>query len=122
MKLMNYSETESEEEEILTESDIIEDFNYNYSIPIQKLSTDLESRFHYFLDKRGMYSNLYTLILDMYLNQKIQLYFVPNLFINANETEINTTLFVINNYLHTNFKKLQINKNIWINFCFENTF
>ena len=111
-------------EKVVSHDEIINNFINDEGYNILLFSEDLKKRvFNYFLDKM-YYTELMSFIIDqkfgvkVNLNDKQLLY----LFKKVYKQEINSTLFVLNNFLtKLRYSKLQISENDWINFCLKYT-
>lgn len=113
------SDEEFEENETIEEK--IDLFIHTHSHSILLLSEDLRNRFSYFITKAYSFE-----LIDFLMNCKLRSFqreysYIPYSFIQEYNTEIDTTLFVVNNFLHCYFRKFQISKNDWIDFCFTTT-
>jgi len=115
---MSSEEDFDEFEEILTLEEQIELFIHNYSYSILLLSEDVKNRFYHFLYNTNS-SKLMEFIIDCKFKTFFREYsYIPSTYINEFSTEIDTTLFVVNNFLMIHFKKFQISRGDWIDFCF----
>lgn len=116
------SEEFDESEQVISHDEIINNFIYNEGNNILLFSEDLKKRFfNYFLDKM-YYTELITFIIDQKFEKKpvVKLTDRHHLFLDIYRQEINSTLFVLNNFL-TRYRKLIISENDWVDFCIKYT-
>lgn len=109
-------------EQVISHDEIINNFIYNEGNNILLFSEDLKKRFfNYFLDKM-YYTELITFIIDQKFEKKpvVKLTDRHHLFLDIYRQEINSTLFVLNNFL-TRYRKLIISENDWVDFCIKYT-
>lgn len=102
----------------------IDDFILNESNSTFGLMCDLQNRFCYFLDIMNS-SHLLSFIIDLKFNLSYNIVnnysnTQINKFINKNNNELFVTLWVVNRYL-SKFKRLQINRHDWLEFCYKYT-
>jgi hypothetical protein len=97
--------------EILTKETFYNKYGYDLLLFTEELK-----KFNYFLDKM-FYTELFDFISSTYFNQLIKTYNI-SLFSVEYHSEINDTLYVLNNFLKRRYKNLQISHNQWSYFCF----
>lgn len=106
---------------------LIDEFEFHESEKIHDFYYDLKNRFPWFIDDME-YHDIFHFIIDQRFSQ-YQSYSYPNHTTNRQldyfeqeyRDEINTTLFVLNNFLKNQsiktYKKLKINYQDWFEFC-----
>jgi len=104
----------------------IDQFEFNESEKIHNLYYDLKNRFIWFIDDMD-YHDLFNFIIDHRFSQYQGCYILASnrqfdYFQQEYRNEINTTLFVLNNFLKNQsiktYKKLKINYQDWFEFCY----
>jgi len=118
-----------EEDELKSITELIDEFEFHESEKIHNFYYDLKYRFPWFIDSME-YHDIFHFIIDQRFSQ-CQGYPILasncqfNYFEKEYHTEINNSLFVINNFLKIQsiktYKKLKINYRDWFDFCYNFT-
>ena len=127
MKMSDNNSDYSDDHDTLEQ--LIETFEFHESEKIHDLYYDLKNRFIWFIDDLQFHDILY-FIIDQRFSQ-YQGYTISasnrqlDYFEQEYRDEINTTLFVLNNFLKSQsiktYKKLKINYQDWFDFCYNFT-
>ena len=124
MKVNSDSDSCNSDEIVKTKHDLIDSFEFNESDIILDFYYDLKGRFSYFIDDMNFCD-----LLNFIIDQKFSQFYGYNNNADYNQIkyfdqeysmEINTTLWILNNFLKK-YKRFQVNYNDWFEFCYNFT-
>lgn len=129
MKMSDNSSDHSDDYKPISIEELIEEFEFNESDKILDLYYDLKNRIPYFIDDMQFF-DIFSFIIDNRFSQYKKYLFEAThsqleYFKNEYCDEINTSLFVLNNFLKIQnpkiYKRLNINYQDWFEFCYNFT-
>ena len=129
MKMSDNSSNHSDDYIPISIEQLIEEFEFYESDKIRDLYYDLKNRIPYFIDDMQFF-DIFSFIMDNRFSQYKKYLFEAThsqleYFKNEYCDEINTSLFVLNNFLKIQnpkiYKRLNINYQDWFEFCYNFT-